>query len=207
MQKEEKNAFPYRFIQGERPLFLASASPRRRELCLAMGLRFTVHPTDVDEGLAEGIAPSLGVRMIAERKANAGRSFLPTGGLLIAADTVVDLGGLALGKPRNEADALSMLLSLSGREHRVHTGVAVLCGRRLLSETESTAVFFRRFTEEEALAYIKTGEPMDKAGAYGIQGLGGALVDHIEGAFDNVVGLPTRLLDRLLCEVTDGNEK
>ncbi len=201
--KEQDNA-PYAFSAGGRPILLASASPRRRELCLTMGLSFSVCPTDIDEGLSPDISPREGALTIAKRKAEAGRALLPANGVLIAADTVVDLDGRALGKPRDENDALSMLLSLSGKTHLVHTGVAVLCGDRLLSATDTTAVTFRAFRREEALAYVKTKEPMDKAGAYGIQGLGGALVLSIEGAFDNVVGLPTRLLDKLLCEVTNG---
>ena len=141
--------------------------------------------------------------MIAQRKAEAGRALLPPRGMLIAADTVVDLNGRALGKPKSEEEALSMLLSLSGKTHYVHTGVAVLTGERLICAVDTTAVTFRAFDEREALAYVKTGEPMDKAGAYGIQGLGGALVLSIEGAYDNVVGLPRRLLDNLLCEASN----
>lgn len=195
---------PYAFIAGNRPILLASASPRRRELCQEMGLSFTVCPTDIDESLSSSVTPREGALIIAKRKAEAGRALLPSGGILIAADTVVDLDGRALGKPKDEDDALSMLLSLSGKTHFVHTGVAVLSGERLLSAVDTTAVSFCAFDEKEALAYVKTGEPMDKAGAYGIQGLGGALVDSIEGAYDNVVGLPTRLLDKLLCEVLYG---
>lgn len=195
---------PYAFIAGKRPILLASASPRRRELCQEMGLSFTVCPTDIDEGLSSSVTPREGALIIAKRKAEAGRSLLPPNGILIAADTVVDRDGEALGKPKDGKEALSMLLSLSGKTHYVHTGVAVLSGERLLCGVDTTAVTFRAFDEKEALAYVKTGEPMDKAGAYGIQGLGGALVDSIEGAFDNVVGLPTRLLDKLLCEVTNG---
>ncbi len=200
----EQDNTPYAFSADKRPILLASASPRRRELCEKMGLSFSVFPTDIDESLPEGIGPREGALTIARRKAEAGRALLQKGGVLIAADTVVDLDGRTLGKPKDEADALSMLLSLAGRTHHVHTGVAVLCEGRLLCEVDTTAVSFRAFDLEEALAYVRTGEPMDKAGAYGIQGLGGALVLSIEGAYDNVVGLPTRLLDRLLCEVTNG---
>lgn len=201
---KEKDPTPYAFSSGGQPILLASASPRRRELCGAMGLSFTVCPTDIDESLPVGISPHEGALIIAKRKAEAGRASLPENGILIAADTVVDLDGTALGKPKDEEDALRMLLSLSGRIHHVHTGVAVLSGGRLLCAVDTTAVTFRSFDEREARAYVGTGEPMDKAGAYGIQGLGGALVSSIEGAYDNVVGLPTRLLDKLLCEVTHG---
>ena len=111
--------------------------------------------------------------------------------------------GVFVSEPKSEEEALSMLLSLSGKTHYVHTGVAVLTGERLICAVDTTAVTFRAFDEREALAYVKTGEPMDKAGAYGIQGLGGALVLSIEGAYDNVVGLPRRLLDNLLCEASN----
>lgn len=202
--KDNDPKTPYAFSQKDKKVILASASPRRKELCQAMGLSFTVSPTDADESLSAEISAKEGALIIAKRKAEAGRSLLPPNGILIAADTVVDRDGEALGKPKDGKEALSMLLSLSGKTHYVHTGVAVLSGERLLCGVDTTAVTFRAFDEKEALAYVKTGEPMDKAGAYGIQGLGGALVDSIEGAFDNVVGLPTRLLDRLLCEVTNG---
>ena len=183
-------------------LTLASASPRRHELLSGMGLAFTVTPCDVDESLPAGILPEDAVLLLAERKARVS-SLLPDT-VILASDTLVALDGIALGKPRDEADALSILMRLSGRTHSVHTGVAVRYADRLLSAQDTTLVHMRPFNEEEARAYIKTGEPMDKAGAYGIQGLGGRLVSHIEGAFDNVVGLPTRLVDELLCRILEG---
>ncbi len=190
------------FSQGDRSVFLASGSPRRRELCTKMGLAFTVHSTDVDETIDPAIPPREGVMLLAARKAEAALCEVGSDAVVIAADTTVELDGRSLGKPQSEADALAMLLSLAGRTHLVHTGVSVCYRGRRLTEVATTAVTFRPFDRAEALAYIATGEPMDKAGAYGIQGLGGKLVEHIEGAFDNVVGLPTALLDRLLCAVT-----
>lgn len=185
---------------------LASASPRRRELLSAMGLTFTVCPADVDESVPAGMHPADAVVELSKRKALAVQKTVGDGVFVIASDTLVEEGGRPLGKPTDGEDATRMLLSLSGREHRVHTGLAVAYRGRLYAERDTTRVFFRDFDESEARAYVATGEPMDKAGAYGIQGLGGALVDHIEGAFDTVVGLPCALTDRLLCLAAEGDE-
>ena len=181
-------------------LLLASASPRRRELIAALDIPFTVRVAEVEETLAPGISPAEAVVTLAVRKARAAARAFRDQPLILAADTLVEQDGTPLGKPRDEADARRMLLSLSGREHRVHTGVAVAYRGRLLSGHAETAVWMRPFDETEADAYIRTGEPMDKAGAYGIQGLGGQFVTHIDGDFDTVVGLSLRLSDALLCE-------
>lgn len=181
-------------------LLLASASPRRRELIAALDIPFTVRVAEVEETLTPGISPAEAVVTLAVRKARAAARAFPDRPLILAADTLVEQDGTPLGKPRDEADARRMLLSLSGREHRVHTGVAVAYRGRLLSGHAETAVWMRPFDETEADAYIRTGEPMDKAGAYGIQGLGGQFVTHIDGDFDTVVGLSLRLSDALLCE-------
>lgn len=185
------------------PIVLASASPRRRELMAAMGLRFTVVVSDADETLPEGTHPREGVVTVARRKAEAVAATLPEDTLVVAADTTVERDGTSLGKPRSEEEAVEMLLSLSGRSHAVHTGVAVRWRGRVLAEVETTEVVFRPSTREEVLAYVATGEPMDKAGAYGIQGKGGAFVESFRGEYDNVVGLPCRLLRRLIDEVTE----
>ena len=124
---------------------------------------------------------------------------LAAGKSVLGADTVVALNGEILGKPKNAADAERMLVALSGNTHEVHTGVAVLRRGKIYSGAATTEVVFRELSEEEIAAYVATGEPLDKAGAYGIQGLGGALVARIAGEFDNVVGLPCRLADELLC--------
>ncbi len=182
---------------------LASASPRRRELLSAMGLTFTVFPADVDERVPDGMRPADAVVELSKRKARAACRVVGDDAFVIASDTLVEEGGRPLGKPVSKEDAVSMLLSLSGREHRVHTGVAIAYRGRLYADRDTTRVFFRPFDEGEARDYVATGEPMDKAGPYGIQGLGGALVDHIEGAFDTVVGLPCLLVDRLLCEAME----
>lgn len=179
-------------------LILASASPRRRDLLSGMGLSFSVCPCEVDETVAFGIPPQEAVVLLARRKAAAAAVLHPDA-VIIASDTLVEIDGLPLGKPHDENEALQTLLRLSGRVHGVHTGVAVACNGKMVAERDTTRVWMRPFDEAEARAYVATGEPMDKAGAYGIQGLGGRLVDHIEGEYDTVVGLPTRLVNRLLC--------
>lgn len=180
---------------------LASASPRRRELLSAMGIPFTVSPCDVDEQIGEGTHPADAVILLSARKAQAAAACFGTEDIILASDTLVEIDGVPLGKPKDEADALSMLLRLSGREHRVHTGLSVAWHGECRTVRDTTRVFMRPFTEEEARAYIATGEPADKAGAYAIQGLGGALVDRIEGAYDTVVGLPCAAVERLLLAV------
>ena len=189
--------FPQKY-KGQK-ICLASASPRRRELLGGMGLTFTVTPADVDESIPDGMHPADAVVELSKRKALAAAKVAGDGVFVIASDTLVEEGGRPLGKPTDEENAVAMLMSLSGREHRVHTGVAVAYRGRLLADRDTTRVFFRDFDEREARDYVATGEPMDKAGAYGIQGLGGALVERTEGAFDTVVGLPCALVDRLLC--------
>ncbi|MBQ2719206.1 MAG: septum formation protein Maf [Clostridia bacterium] len=194
-----ENVFSTEF--ADIPVVLASASPRRRELLSRMGISFSVLVSEADETLPAGTPPAEGALVVAERKA---RAVLPLceGALVIAADTTVDLDGTPLGKPRDTAEAAAMLRALSGRTHRVHTGVCVAYRGRLLSAVDTTAVSVRALSDAEITAYVATGEPMDKAGAYGIQGLGGALVAATDGEMDTVVGLPCRLLSRLLCEVT-----
>lgn len=179
-------------------MILASGSPRRRELCTAMGLTFTVRTSDVDESIPEGMRPREAVEMLSRRKAEA---ILPSDAIVIAADTVVALGDSILGKPQSERDARVMLSMLSGRRHEVFTGVTVGYRGRLLTASDVTEVIFRTLTDGEITDYLATGEPMDKAGAYGIQGLGGALVEAIDGEFDNVVGLPSRLLHSMLTSI------
>lgn len=183
-------------------LILASASPRRRELLSALGLSFEVRVSDADETVDADVTPREAVEIVARRKAEAVTALSPKDAIVIAADTTVELDGRALGKPRDDADATRMIEGLSGRAHTVHTGVAITYRGKTVSQVETTAVFFRALGENEIAAYIATGEGRDKAGAYGIQGLGGALVEGISGELDNVIGLPCRLVDRLLTEIT-----
>ena len=165
-------------------IILASNSPRRRELLGQMGIeRFHIISPDVDETVAAGLSPARIVEELSLRKAGAAAKRAGPEDLIIAADTVVALDGAVLGKPRGGDEAFAMLSALSGREHHVYTGVTVLRGGRAVTEHEETAV---------------TGEPMDKAGAYGIQGLGALLVSGIRGDYCNVVGLPVFRLGRIL---------
>lgn len=180
-------------------LILASNSPRRRELLGQMGIKnFKMISPDVDESVEPGLSPAEIVERLSRRKAAAAAGKAGPDCLIIAADTVVALDGAVLGKPRNKEGAFAMLAALSGREHHVYTGVTVLQGERTVTEHEETAVAFRALEEEEIWGYIATGEPMDKAGAYGIQGLGALLVSGIRGDYCNVVGLPVFRLGRML---------
>ena len=182
-------------------IILASNSPRRKELLAQMGIKeFKVVSPNVDESVEDGLPPAEIVERLSRRKADAAAKKAGTNDLIIAADTVVALDGAVLGKPRDEAGAFAMLSALSGREHHVYTGVTVLQGGRALTGHEETAVAFRALEEEEIRGYIATGEPLDKAGAYGIQGQGALLVRGIRGDYCNVVGLPVFRLGRMLAE-------
>ncbi|MBR2650438.1 MAG: septum formation protein Maf [Clostridia bacterium] len=193
-------------------IILASKSPRRRELLGQLYGDFDIITAETDETLPSGIHPSLGVAMLAERKGRAVLDKLTYEGactddmLIISSDTLVELGGVPLGKPRDAAEAHEMLRALSGVWHNVHTGIALHYGGKVLSGTATTAVHFRDITDGEIDEYIKSGEPMDKAGSYGIQGLGGAFVTEISGDLDTVIGLSVRLLRRLISDITtEGN--
>ena len=183
-----------------RRIVLASGSPRRRELLAKMGYEFDVCTTVVDE-TAFG-APEEQVRELARRKADAACALCPDA-VVIAADTLVALDGRTLGKPADDAEAMDMLRALSGRAHDVFTGLCVTdtrTGRRALCAV-GTRVVFRALTEDELRAYVATGEPRDKAGAYAIQGGAGAFVEAFEGSFNNVIGLPTERLRDILDEM------
>ena len=178
-------------------IVLASGSPRRQELLQLMGIEdFVIRVPEADESYPAGLTPEEVVSLISRKKAEAAQADADE--IVIAADTMVFLDDQRLGKPRNEADALRMLCALQGRRHTVCTGITVRRGELLVTEAESTAVLFRPASEAELLSYIRTGEPMDKAGAYGIQGKGALLVERIEGDFYNVMGLPVLRLSRML---------
>ena len=180
-------------------LVLASASPRRQELLGRMGIQdFDVRVPDTEENFPQGLSPREVVCYISREKSDAAAALCTDDEIVITADTMVFLDDRRLGKPKDAADALAMLTALQGRRHTVCTGVTVRQGSRILTEAESTEVCFRPATEEELRAYIATGEPMDKAGAYGIQGLGALLVEGIQGDFFNVMGLPILRLSRML---------
>ena len=173
-------------------LVLASASPRRVALLAQLGLSCTQRPMDVDERHWPGEDPAAYVQRMARIKAEACASVLGdvAGVVVLGADTAVVQDGKVLGKPVSREDALAMLMALSGRWHTVYTGVAVLSSRGCSLRVVSTRVHMLPMSHEQAAAYWASGEPRDKAGAYGIQGLGGALVDAIEGSYPAVVGLP-----------------
>ena len=181
-------------------LILASASPRRRELMGYFGVPFTVIPATGPETPPAGADGGQTAQALSLAKAREVADAHPEA-VVIGADTVVEAGGAILGKPRDAADAKRMLRLLSGREHQVHTGVTVIRDGRTLSRRATTRVFFREMTDGEIDAYVATGEPMDKAGAYGYQGRAGLFVERIEGDFFNVVGLPLCLLGQMLREM------
>lgn len=177
---------------------LASKSPRRRELLSTLVGDFDIITMEVDETLPDGITPLNGVELLAIKKGKAVADTLPIDTVVISSDTLVEVDGTPLGKPSDAADAHKMLRALSGRGHNVHTGIAVHYMNKCYSGVDSTRVTFKSLTDEEIDAYIATGEPMDKAGAYGIQGLGGKFVEKYEGAYDTVVGLSCELLRKLM---------
>lgn len=181
-------------------LILASASPRRQELLSRLGLDFTVIPARGEESLTPGLSPQEQVLRLAGQKALevSVRQDHSPGRVILSADTVVVLDGSILGKPRDTDDAARMLSALSGRSHQVLTGVCVLSEAGAQRHCEETQVFFRPLTSSEILAYVETGEPMDKAGAYGIQGYGALFAEKIIGDYFNVMGLPLCAVGQLL---------
>ncbi len=183
-------------------VILASKSPRRKEIFGAYadecGFSFDIITRETEEELF-GEHPQTGVKTLAERKGAAVAVEYPDA-LVVSSDTLVELGGKPLGKPADEEDACSMLRELSGKTHNVHTGIALSLGGKVYSGVATTEVTFRTLTDEEIRAYVATGEPMDKAGAYGIQGKGGSLVAGYNGEFDTVVGFNMTLLRALMRE-------
>lgn len=180
-------------------IILASQSPRRRELLAQMGVpQFEVVPALGEEIASPGLSPAQLVEVLSRQKAEEVAVQAGPDDVVIAADTVVAVDGAVLGKPRDPADAARMLSLLSGRAHTVYTGVTVRRGTFSRTAHEATQVRFRPLTQSEISAYIATGEPMDKAGAYGIQGYGALLVERIEGDYFNVMGLPVCRLGRML---------
>ncbi len=178
---------------GEEPLILASASPRRRQLLEMLGIPVVVRPSHIPEERAGHESPRAYVERLAREKATS----VP-GALVLGADTTVALGEEILEKPRDAEDAVRMLRLLQGRSHDVVTGVALASNGTVRQATDVTRVTFRPADDATLRAYVATGEPMDKAGAYGIQGYGAALVERVEGDFFGVMGLPLRLVLRLL---------
>ena len=187
------------FCEGNRRIILASGSPRRKALLASMGYSFEIIVPNVDESV-EGHARDV-VAVLADRKANAVASG-QTDGIVIASDTLVSYEGRALGKPTDPSDAKRMLKMLSGRTHEVFTGVAIVdaASGKSSSRVVRTGVCFRELSDSEIDAYIATGEPMDKAGAYAIQGGAHGFVESFEGSYENVIGFPVDDIREMLAE-------
>lgn len=184
-------------------IILASKSPRRHELLSMLGFEIKTVVSDVDEDAINAETPALLASKLAHTKALAvanevGKTDLP----IIAADTLVEVNGKILGKPKDEADARRMLKMLSGSVHYVHTGISVIYGGDEINLTDTAKVFFRDIDEDELDDYIASKEPFDKAGAYGIQGKAGAFVERIEGDFFSIMGLPICAVTKALKQLT-----
>lgn len=185
--------FPY-------PIILASKSPRRQELLQLMGISFRIVLKEVDETYPESLSPAEIAVYISEKKAHAFDEDI-TDELVITADTIVSVNGTILGKPENQEHAFEMLCMLSGNKHEVITGVSLLKKQKLSSFYETSEVYFKELTEQQIRHYVSTGQPMDKAGAYGIQEWIGLIgIEKITGSYTNVVGLPTHRLYSELCK-------
>lgn len=183
-------------------IILASQSPRRRQLLAQIGVTdFIIRPALGKESAPPGLSPQQLVEHLARQKGQEVAHTAQPQDLIISADTVVAIDGQVLGKPATPQQAQQMLQVLSGRQHTVFTGVSVCKDGQCLTGHEATAVRFRPLTQREIAAYVRSGEPMDKAGAYGVQGLGALLVEGIDGDYSNVVGLPLCRLGRMLAQL------
>ena len=184
--------------EPRRVLILASTSPRRRELLADAGLEFELEAPDVDERPLPAESPEAMAERVARLKAETVAKRAAPGRVVLAADTLVVLGDAVLGKPRDGGEASAMLLRLAGNTHRVLTGYTLRCGDEIRSGVAESRVRMREVTPAEAAAYAATGEPLDKAGAYAVQGEGGRFVESIEGSRSNVIGLPVEVVVPLL---------
>lgn len=184
--------------EGLMDIILASKSPRRRELLTALGVKFTIVPATSEELLISGLTPDKIAQSIASAKANEIFAQYPDNAV-IGADTIVVLNDEILQKPKDDKEEYDMLTKLSGKEHTVYTGYALLTKERKVYGVEGSTVVFNELSEECKMAYVKSGLGLDKAGGYGIQD-GFGLVKEIKGSYDNVVGFPTEVFEQLLCE-------
>lgn len=187
-------------------IVLASRSPRRKELLGRIVNQFDIITRETDETLPSGVHPKNGVEILAVRKGKAVADEIGGDSLIISSDTLVELDGVPLGKPLDKEDAVKILLGLSGKTHNVHTGVAVHYKGKVFSGSDTSSVTFRSFDENEARDYVATGEPMDKAGAYAIQGIGGKFVEGYDGEFDTIVGLSLSLTEKLIKQAIQNEE-
>ena len=183
-------------------IILASGSPRRRELLTRLYSDFEIITSEVDESLSENITPLQGVEILAVRKGEAVAKMLKSDTVVISSDTLVEIDGVPLGKPVSREDAHRMLSLLSGNYHNVHTGIAVHYNGDVISGVASARVKFKQLTDAEIYAYIDGGEPMDKAGAYAIQGEGGKFIEGYNGDFDTIMGLSVSLTKNLIQKIT-----
>jgi septum formation protein len=179
-------------------LILASQSPRRSEILRQAGIPFAVRPANVDESIHAGEQPEQYVKRVAQEKAKAVEA--SAADIVLGADTIVVIDSEILGKPRDQADAIRMLESLAGREHAVMTGICLRHGEESIADCAVTRVWLTPLTRQEIEEYVATGEPLDKAGAYAIQGLASRFIPRIEGSYSNVVGLPIELVSKRLRE-------
>lgn len=182
-------------------VILASASPRRRELLTLINVAHTVRPADIDESARQGEPPRALAERLAREKASAGALGADPDAVIVGSDTIVVVDGAVLGKPRDTTEAARMLRRLSGRDHVVMTGVAAQWRGEARSDVVQVGVTFRSLTDDDIARYIRTAEPMDKAGAYGIQGYGATIVDRVDGDYFAVMGLPLNRLVRLFEEL------
>lgn len=183
-------------------LILASGSPRRKELLEMLGVKLDeIRPAKGEEKTEAGLSPAETVKSLALQKAREVASFYSGDEVIIAADTIVWADDMILGKPKTEDDAASMLRRLSGKTHEVYSGLCVIRGDQTVSASERTGVRFRELSDNEIAAYVATGDPMDKAGAYGIQGKASLFVEGIDGDYYNVMGLPLCRLNEILRSV------
>lgn len=188
----------YQFAPGLR-LVLASASPRRKKLLGWLGFEFDIRPMDVDEAIPEGETAMQAARRLAKAKAHAA-AHGEDGEVILAADTLVTINDRILGKPNDVAEAKEMLAYLAGREHQVVTGFHLIGPGLDQTGSAQSQVRFRPLTQAEIDAYVATGEPMDKAGSYAIQGMGACIVEEVSGSYTNVVGLPLAAVVKLMLE-------
>lgn len=200
----------YLDVLSSKRIILASQSPRRRELMTLMGLRAQIHPSRFDETLSPSAfetSAAYAIETAAHKAHDVAQQLKTEWDLILAADTIVEFDGAVLEKPKNEADAVETLKRLAGKRHTVYTGVVLLlpavASSQLRTFATATDVWFDDFAQTEAEAYVKTGEPMDKAGSYGIQGFGGMLVKKIDGCYFNVMGLPINALAQQLRHLID----
>ena len=183
-------------------IVLKSSSPRRFELLKSLGYDFEVKTFDVDETMDDNLTPFENVKELGFKKALAGKEFFKDY-IQIGCDTIVVFDDKIYGKPHSEQDAYEMLKKLSGNMHLVMSGLCIIYKDKVYNDVCVSKVYFKKLSDEEIWNYIKSGEPFGKAGSYAIQGIGGKLVDHYEGSLNNIIGLPTEMLENMMGEIED----